>query len=313
MLEPVHYVFLNRELLLGTGDKDGRIRGREYIEMKMAWVTDSTGYLDKELSENDDVFVVPVTIHIDGKEFKDGEDISHDEIYHAISAGQSVTTSQPAVGAFLELYDRLAEMKYERIYSFLLSGKLSGTVSSSIQAGQMAKIPVHTFDSGLLSFPLTYIMKKAISWDAEKISTPHLLKKAARFRDSNETYVLIGSLDQLHRSGRLSSLKFYLGSWLKIKPIVSLTKGSLQIQEVARSEKHAEKQIFNRLRNAVEHSGITDCMILHGQFKKQAEDWKNKIMQLYPHLNLHVYPLGTAIGVHTGGTTLGISWFKEKI
>lgn len=48
-------------------------------------------------------------------------------------------------------------------------------------------------------------------------------------------------------------------------------------------------------------------------WREQADRWIEKIGQFYPHLRLYVYPLGTAIGVHVGGKTLGISWFKEKI
>ena len=132
-----------------------------------------------------------------------------------------------------------------------------------------------------------------------------ILKKVAFLRDSNETYVLIGSLQQLYRSGRLHSIKYYLGSLLKIKPIVSLVKGRLAIQGVARNERHAEKNIFSRLKYAVKQYNITDCLRLYGQFYKQTEQWVHKIQRLYPDLILHVYPLGTVIGVHAGGNTIG--------
>ena len=281
---------------------------------KIAWVTDSTGFLDDELKENEALRVVPINIQMEGKHYIDGVDITHDDIYEAMEGrGAEITTSQPSVGQFLEIYQQLAEQKYDRILSFLLSGKLSGTVSSSVQAGQLAAVPVHTFDSRLLSYPMTYIMKKAIGWHKAGAGVAEILERAERLRDSNETYVLIGNLNQLYKSGRLSSIKYYLGSFLKIKPIVSLTGGGLEIQDIARSESHAEKIIFKKLKHAVENYKITDCMILHGQFREQSERWAEWIKSLYPDLTLHVYPLGTAIGLHTGGSTLGISWFKEKI
>ena len=281
---------------------------------RIAWVTDSTGFLDEELKASEGLSVVPINIRMEGKDYIDGVDITHDDIYEAMeNRGAEITTSQPSVGQFLETYQKLAEQKYDRIISFLLSEKLSGTVSSSIQAGQLAAVPVHTFDSRLLSYPMTYIMKKAIGWHKTGASVAEILDRAARLRDSNETYVLIGNLNQLYKSGRLGSIKYYLGSFLRIKPIVSLVEGSLEIQDIARSEGHAEKIIFGKLKHAVEKYQITDCMILHGQFRKQAEEWAERIKSLYPELALHVYPLGTAIGLHTGGSTLGISWFKEKI
>jgi len=281
---------------------------------KVAWVTDSTGFLDEELQQNEDIYVVPIQLHMEGKDYLDGVNITNEEMFLAMNErGVVVKTSQPSVGQFHQLYEQLEAKGYDCIYAFLLSGQLSGTVSSSVQAGQLIKIPVHTSDTGSLSYPLTYIMKKAMTLFEKGFSSNELLEQSENFRDSNEAYVLIGSLEQLHKSGRLSSIKYYIGSFLKIKPIIAVVKGKLEIPDIARNEAHAEKIIFAKLKEAVENHDISDCMILYGRFRKQADKWINMIEQLYPHLRLHVYPLGTAIGVHVGGNTIGISWFKEKI
>ena len=281
---------------------------------KVAWVTDSTGSLDDELQKNENVYVMPIQIHMEGKNYLDGINITNEDMFRAMNErGAVVTTSQPSVGQFHELYQQLENNGYDRIYAFLLSEQLSGTVSSSRQASQLVNIPVHTFDTMLLSYPLTYIMKMAMALFEKGCSSYKLLERAASFRNSNEAYVLIGSLEQLHKSGRLSSIKYYLGSFLKIKPIVAVVKGKLEIPDIARNEAQAEKMILAKLKVAVDSHDISDCMILYGRFREQADRWIEKIGHLYPHLHIHVYPLGTALGVHVGGNTLGISWFKEKI
>ena len=94
---------------------------------------------------------------------------------------------------------------------------------------------------------------------------------------------------------------------------MAVVKGKLEIPDIARNGAQAEKIIFKKLKVAVDNYDISDCMILYGRFREQADRWIEKIGHLYPHLRLHVYPLGTAIGVHVGPNTLGISWFKEKI
>ncbi|WP_019241889.1 MULTISPECIES: DegV family protein [Bacillus] len=281
---------------------------------KVAWVTDSTGFLDEELKYNEDLYVIPIQIHIEGKDYNDGIDITNADLYQVMEERKAiVTTSQPSVGQFTHMYDSLHKQKYERVYSFLISEKLSGTVSSSIQASHLVQIPVTTFDSWLLSYPMTYIMKKAISWQRQGDQPEEIIRKAKRLRNSNETYVLIGSLEQLHRSGRLNSLQYFLGNILKIKPIISLLKGKLEIQDIARNDRHTDKIIFKKLQHAVEQYQISECLILYGQSIKQSEKWVEKIKHSFPQLKVHIYPLGTAIGVHAGGNTIGISWFKEKI
>ena len=121
------------------------------------------------------------------------------------------TTSQPSVGRFYELY-KMLEKRYDRIISVHLSSKLSGTVSASQQAAQMVTIPVDVFDSLLISFPMLLILKRLMHYVENGHSIDEAFVKTRKYADSHETYVLIGSLDQLYRSGRLTNAQYYLGS-----------------------------------------------------------------------------------------------------
>ncbi len=278
---------------------------------RIAWVTDSTAYLDEELKNHPDVFVVPMIVYMEDKEYLDGVNIQPSELYKIMEEKKIVAkTSQPSVGTFAELYGKL-EKDYDRIFSFHVSSKLSGTVSSSQQAAQLVKIPVHTVDSKILSYPMTYLMKKAMQYINEGSGVEDTLKKIERLRDTNETYVLIGSLEQLHRSGRMSGVQYFLGSMLSVKPIISIEDGKLLSKDKVRSEKQAQKKIFSYLQDAIERHGVTECMILYGSDLSQTEGWYSELKALYPEIDINCYPLGTAIGVHAGGNTLGISWFSK--
>lgn len=283
------------------------------MRQKIAWITDSTGFLDEELRGNSDVYVVPMVVIINGKEYEDGKSIMPDELFKRMKEEKAVpTTSQPSVGTFVELYQKLAH-DYDRIVSVHVSSKLSGTVASSMQAAEMVTIPVHVFDSLLISFPMTMLMKKIMSEIEKGCSVSEAFKRAERYRDGNETNVMIGSLEQLHRSGRLSGTQYLLGSVLNVKPIVTIENGALEIKTKVRSEKKAEQLLLDRFSESRKKGSVKECCILYGSSPRQTDSLKKTLLETNPDLNLHIYPLGTAIGVHAGERTIGLSWFQDNV
>lgn len=275
---------------------------------KIAWVTDSTAYLDEELKNHPDVYQVPMTIVLDDVEYLDGQDLTAEELYRRLKTVKTPPkTSQPSVGAFMELYEKL-EKDYEVVFSVLVSAKLSGTVASSVQAAQAVNIPVVTFDSKVLTYPLTSLIKKGISLAEQGAAVEEIKEKLEMIRDTNETYVMIGSLEQLHRSGRMSGLQFYFGSMLSIKPIISIEDGGLKTKEKVRSDKKAREKIFEYLKSSHEKNGIKEAYILYGLHKEVADEWQSQLESTFPDIRFLSCPIGAVIGVHAGEHTIGISW-----
>ncbi|MEH7276732.1 DegV family protein, partial [Neobacillus vireti] len=195
--------------------------------VKTAWVTDSTAFLDEELKNHPDLYTIPITMLLDGEEFIDGVDFTAAQLFAKLKELKTPPkTSQPSIGAFQELYEKLSK-DYDQIAAVLLSGKLSGTVSSSEQAAKLVDIPVKTFDSHILTAPMTALLKRGMELVEAGNSLESVMEQLESLRTTNETYVLIGSLEQLHRSGRMTGLQFFLGSMLNVKPIISIENGAL--------------------------------------------------------------------------------------
>ena len=278
--------------------------------VKTAWVTDSTAYLDIELQNHPDLYTIPLTVLLDGMEYSDGIDLTPQQLFERLKQLKNPPmTSQPSVGAFQSLYEQLAK-DYDQIVTVLLSGKLSGTVSSSEQAAKLVDIPVTTFDSQILTYPMSALLKKGMELLAEGISLDSVIEELEHIRDSNETYVLIGSLEQLHRGGRMSGLQFFLGSMLNVKPIISIVKGALEVEEKVRGEKKAKEKILDYFRLAYEKYQFKEVYILYGLHEEDAANWRNELKEQFPQVKIVSCPLGAVIGVHAGENTLGVSWFN---
>jgi DegV family protein with EDD domain len=278
---------------------------------KIAWVTDSTAFIDEELHSHPDVYVIPLTIVLDGEEYQDGVDLTPHELYSRLKTLKSPPkTSQPAVGEFVTLYEELAK-KYDMIISVLLSSKLSGTVSSSQQAAQLVDIPVVTIDSKILTYPLSALVKMGLHELQANSDIESVIKYMEAQTDKTETYVLIGSLEQLHRSGRMNGLQFFLGSMLNVKPIICIKDGKLETKEKARSEKKAKEKITELLKTSNEKSPIKEAYILYGLNPEEALRWKKDLEENFPEIDFLTCPLCATIGVHAGEHTLGISWYNN--
>ncbi|CAG9608204.1 DegV family protein [Pseudoneobacillus rhizosphaerae] len=278
---------------------------------KIAWVTDSTAFIDEELHSHPDVYVIPLTIVLDGQEYLDGIDLTPHELYLRLKTlTNPPKTSQPAVGEFVTLYEDLAK-KYDMIVSVLLSSKLSGTVSSSQQAAQLVDIPVVTIDSKILTYPLSALVKMGLRELQADGDVESVIKYLEAQTDKTETYVLIGSLEQLHRSGRMNGVQFFLGSMLNVKPIICIKDGKLETKEKTRSEKKAKEKITELLRSSNAKSPIKEAYILYGLNPEEALRWKKDLEQSFPEIDFLTCPLCATIGVHAGENTLGISWYNN--
>jgi DegV family protein with EDD domain len=277
---------------------------------KVAWVTDSSAVVDEELKKHPHVYVLPVHLIINGQSFLDGIDLTTEDIVHSMDNGEELSSSQPSVGDFKELYDRLAK-EYDMIFSVHVSSALSGTYSSSVLAGKMVDIPVFSIDSGFLSYPLTLLLKKAIKlWN--HFQEPEIVIQSIHaIKSKLNIYVWIGSLQQLHKSGRLSASKYLLGSLMKIKPIVTFEEGKLEVKTKVRTWKQATEKISSYLEESLASGKIEEIFMLYGRDESQAEEWIDMVKAENADAKISTNPLGTALVLHAGTGTVGIGWLEK--
>lgn len=279
---------------------------------KIAWVTDSTGFLDKELSNHEDIYVIPMTIFFDEEEYLDGVTITPAQFFERLKSAKTIPkTSQPSIGSFVELYNSLEE-KYDEIISVHISEKLSGTVSSARQAAELVNIPVTVIDSKTLTYMMSKLMKEGMKLIEDGKTSADVKKHIADLAQSLETYVIIGSLEQLHRSGRMNTAQYFLGSMLQIKPVIQIIDGALSVKEKVRSENKATSKIHGFLKDAIGKNQIEEVYILYGLDDSKTKEWEQQIREFVPDtISIKACPLGVAIGVHAGENTIGISWMNK--
>src|SRR5699024_3725889 len=107
--------------------------------MKTAIVTDTTAYIPDDLLEKYQIHTIPLSVVFGDEVFREGIDITTEAFYEKVRTANSLpSTSQPPIGLFTELYEKLAR-DYDSIISIHLSKKISGTYDASISAGRMVE------------------------------------------------------------------------------------------------------------------------------------------------------------------------------
>ncbi len=275
---------------------------------KIAWVIDSSAYINDFLRSHPDVYIVPINIHFGQEQFIDGVDLTSEELYERIRTGKDpVKTSQPSAGEFAQLYYELKE-SYEKIIAIHVSNSLSGTISASVAGAQIAQATVDCIDSLSLSAGITCLVEEGLWLQQQGTSYEEILallkKKATMFRN----YILIGNLTQLYKGGRLSSAQFYLGSLLKIKPIIQINQnGELQELDKVRSYKKAVLYLIQKAIASVD-DGVSNIYIMHANATQQANFIKEAVQKERPDVSITIGEISTSLAVHAGEETLAVLW-----
>jgi DegV family protein with EDD domain len=279
---------------------------------KIAWITDSTCYIEPEFAKQNNIFVVPMSISFDNETYKDRVDITDEAFYQKLTSSRNLPkTSQPALGGLVSLYEELKQ-EYDLGIAIHLSAELSGTANASKQAADIAGFPLELVDSKLISLPMGYMITKGQEMIRQGISPSNAANNLRTMYKSNHFYVMVGSLEQLHKGGRVSALQMIMGSLLQIKPILAFQEGKLIPHEKVRSQKKALSYMVSRLKDDLEQGiNIKTVFILEGSAVQEALNIQEQIRSLSPDLKVVTGSIGAAVGAHAGAGTIALTWFKE--
>jgi DegV family protein with EDD domain len=281
---------------------------------KMAWITDSTVYMTKDLIDNTDVYVVPLDIIFGTEAFQDGIDLDTEELYSRIKKEKDIPkTSQPSSGKFLSLFEKLKE-EYEGAIAIHISSQLSGTLYSCKSGAEMAEFTLETVDSKSMGYAITSLLKMGIEWEKEGLSLEEISAKLREETENLENYILLGSLEQFYKGGRMSGTQYLLGNILQIRPIIRMNrKGEFELYEKVRTEKKSVNRLIELLGENMEKFHISEVQIMHGNVPQKAKELEQKIKAAFPSVSTVIGEISSTIAVHSGEGTLAIQFHKESI
>ena len=283
----------------------------EQLSPRIAWITDTTCTLDNRFIEENEIHIVPLQVVIDGVSYKEAVDITAKQFYERMAKEQvSFQSSQPSIGEFIELYEKLKE-NYDCGIAFHCSSKLSGTFSASVMAAEQVGFKLYAIDSRTGSYPHAYLMKKGIELFQQGYSADEIVKQIEELKPNTRLFLIPSNLNQLHKSGRVSGSTRLIANLLSIKPILSVETEGAKIRDKVRTEKRAIQYMFDLLREDLKRFTVSKIVIIHADDEENARKLETKVNEEFSSIETERMLLVPVAGVHTGVGTIGISWVCE--
>lgn len=279
---------------------------------KIAIVTDSTAYIPKEVGADFDLHVAPLQLIWGEEQFRDGVDIQPVQFYEKLQTAEIMpSTSQATPGAFKEIYKELSSQGYE-IFSIHISSKLSGTIDSALQAKAMLDLKnIEIFDSLTSGMALGFQVLTVARAAANGANLQECLKIAEKSREKTGVLLTVKTLEFLHRGGRIGGAQAFLGTMLKLKPILEVRGGKIESAGKARTMTKAIDKMIDILKEKVGNNTPVRIAIQHANAFEEAKSLQTKVINSFPVdaiSEIMIADVSPVIGTHIGPGVLGVSF-----
>jgi DegV family protein with EDD domain len=275
----------------------------------VAIVTDSTGYLPTQLAVENEIQLVSLYVNWEDSSERELDMPDFDDFYDRLrGADRLPTTSQPSIGDFLDVYRPLVADGYD-VVSVHISGGISGTVEAARQAterlaaeggsGRVTVIDSERACGGLGLIALAGAKAARAGGDLETV-----LERIERARENLKMWFAVDTLEYLRRGGRIGAASAWLGSALKIKPILTLDKEITPIERVRTGNK-----ALRRLTEYAEQrrdDGADAWVVQHIQAPQEVAQLAEATERVMGSPPVFVSEIGPVIGAHIGPGLLGV-------
>ncbi|MCM3547894.1 degV family protein [Niallia circulans] len=276
-------------------------------------VTDSTCDIDKQEMERLGITVVPLSIEIGGKTYRDGVDITKKEFATLLTAGGALPkSSQPPVGVFMDVYQRLlAEGEEVQVLSLHMTEALSGTVQSAQMAAAEMDGRVTVVDSHFISTALSFQVKEAAEMAAAGETMERILAEIEQIRAKTSLYIAVDTLEYLAKGGRIGKGKALLGSLLKIKPIAALKEGTYTPVATKRTYKQVVEFFTEKFHLETAGKKIGAVGIAHIEAEQLGKKIVDSLKKVRADLSVSILETSPIISTHTGPGAIALMYYTR--
>jgi DegV family protein with EDD domain len=279
--------------------------------MTVKIVTDSTSDLSPEIARRLGITIVPLFVHFGTTTYRDGIDLSPEDFYQKLTQSDVLpTTSTPPTGAFAEAYDKLAE-ETDEILVITLSSKFSATYQSAIQGRELRRnnSRVEVIDSEFSISALGLMCISAAKTASRGANLDEVIQLTNNNRQRVDVRVIFDTLEYLKRGGRIGSAQAFLGSLLKVNPILTIKDGFTEAVTRTRSRADAIDHLVDFVRG---YSYIEEMAIEDAAAPDEVELLASKIDSLFPEDRIHRLKLSPVVGTHVGPHALAVSVIGDR-
>lgn len=275
-------------------------------------ITDSTAYLPPELIARYGIRVVPLKVVFGAEAYAEGVDISNEEFYSKLmEASTLLTTSQPSVGDFLQVYGEVTREGVP-ILSIHISSKLSATVSTALTAkGELPQAQIEVVDSLSTSMGLGMVVLAAARAADEGQSLSQIRAATEKVIRSMNLFFIVDTLEYLRKGGRIGGAAALVGTALRIKPVLYLKEGQIEVLAKVRTKRRALKRLLELMAERMLGGTSVHIAIIHAHAAEEATALEKEVRARFNCAEIYLSELGPAIGAHVGPRAIGLAFYAD--
>jgi len=274
-------------------------------------VTDSVADLPSQVVKELGITVIPLIIRFGEEVYRDGVDLTADQFYEKLRSSKVFpSTSVPSPATFAQAYDKLAK-ETDEILAIILSSKFSATCEVALQSvGLMKrKCRVEVIDSLSATMTEGFIVMEAARAAQAGASLDEVIAVARKTIPRVDFLAAFDTLEYLRRGGRIGRAQAFLGSMLRINPIVTLKDGVVEPAGRTRSRAKAIDRLYSF---AASYSHIEEMAVENTACPDDAEVLLERLGAIFPRERIYRSRMTPAIGTHTGPGLLLVAILGDK-
>ena len=279
--------------------------------MTVKIITDSLGDIPSEVAEKLGITVIPINVIFGNINYRDGVDLTTEQFYDKLATSKIFpATIVPPLGSFAETYDRVAEETGD-ILVITNSHKLSASYETAVLAKERMKkkCRVEVIDSLSAILAQGLIVMAAAKAARDEAKLDKVLEGVRNNIPRAHTRVAFGTLEYLRRGGRIGKAKTFLGTVLKVNPILGIRDG--EVYPFAREHSRAKAldylYEFAAGFTRVEGIGVEDATT-----PDEADELAHRLESRFPDEPIYRAKVSPAVGAHVGPQVLGVAVLGDR-
>lgn len=263
-----------------------------------------------------DIPVIRAILLFGEEEFSDYVDITAPQFYQKLVDNPELTpsTAQAATGVIMEQYIEMFAKGYDELLVITVSDLLSGTYAGCVMAANMLKDKkITVFDSKTVSYPEAKMALVASKMIEEGKTLEEIIPEIEFIRDNSMVWVSVETLKYLVKNGRLSGAAGFVGSLMKVKPMLEVTKeGKVISAEKIRTTTKATERVIEKLLEEIEGKDV-EVFSINTNSPNRVQYMREQILLKRTDItSIEEYPLTPVVGAHAGPGTVGLGYILKR-
>jgi DegV family protein with EDD domain len=280
--------------------------------MKTAIMTDTNSGITLEEGRKNGIFVLPMPVIVDGKDYLEELTLSNDELYKALNEDKEIVSSQPSPGALTEMWENILSQGYDELVYIPMSSGLSGSCNTATALSAEYEGKVVVVDNHRISVTLLDAVYDAKFYADKGMTAAEINDELVKNAYRNDIYITLNTLKLIKKTGRVTSAGAAIATVLNLKPILKIQGGKLDAHGKSRGMASAEDKMIEAVRKDLEtkYADVPKEHISIGasgthETKEAAQKWTERIKSEFEGYHVVYRPLSCSIASHVGTNTQG--------